>query len=338
MKIRLSHSYKDIIELNNLFSAWEEFLIGKSNKDDVEAFGLNLLDNIAELHDDLVNKKYRHGGYHSFFINDPKRRHIHKAEVRDRLLRHAIYRILYPFFERTFISDSYSCRLGKGVYKAIERFDTKSYKLSRNNFKTCWVLKCDIKKFFDSIDHKILLNILGNYIPDQDIMWLLTKVINSYHNEAKDGVGLPLGNLTSQLFANVYLNVFDKWAKHQLKTRHYIRYADDFLVLSTDKKWLEAIIPQIRSFLLEKLNLTLHPTKIFLKTHNSGVDFLGWVNFPDYKKLRDKTKQRMFKKLIDRPLPEVYQSYLGLLGHGDTHSVQEDLQNVYWLLGDKSIF
>jgi len=334
----LSHSYKDIIELNNLFSAWEEFLIGKSNKDDVEAFGLNLLDNIAELHDDLVNKKYRHGGYHSFFINDPKRRHIHKAEVRDRLLRHAIYRILYPFFERTFISDSYSCRLGKGVYKAIERFDTKSYKLSRNNFKTCWVLKCDIKKFFDSIDHKILLNILGNYIPDQDIMWLLTKVINSYHNEAKDGVGLPLGNLTSQLFANVYLNVFDKWAKHQLKTRHYIRYADDFLVLSTDKKWLEAIIPQIRSFLLEKLNLTLHPTKIFLKTHNSGVDFLGWVNFPDYKKLRDKTKQRMFKKLIDRPLPEVYQSYLGLLGHGDTHSVQEDLQNVYWLLGDKSIF
>ena len=321
-----------------MFSAWEEFLIGKSNKDDVEAFGLNLLDNIAELHDDLVNKKYRHGGYHSFFINDPKRRHIHKAEVRDRLLRHAIYRILYPFFERTFISDSYSCRLGKGVYKAIERFDTKSYKLSRNNFKTCWVLKCDIKKFFDSIDHKILLNILGNYIPDQDIMWLLTKVINSYHNEAKDGVGLPLGNLTSQLFANVYLNVFDKWAKHQLKTRHYIRYADDFLVLSTDKKWLEAIIPQIRSFLLEKLNLTLHPTKIFLKTHNSGVDFLGWVNFPDYKKLRDKTKQRMFKKLIDRPLPEVYQSYLGLLGHGDTHSVQEDLQNVYWLLGDKSIF
>ena len=298
----------------------------------MQTFALNLSDNIAELHTDLVNKKYKHGGYYSFYINDPKRRHIHKAEVRDRLLHHAIYRLLYPFFERTFINDSYSCRLEKGVYKAIEKFESMSYKVSKNNTKTCWVLKCDIKKFFDSIDHKILLDILTNYIPDKDIIWLLGKVIDSYHNESKHGVGLPLGNLTSQLFANVYLNVFDQWTKHQLKTRHYIRYADDFLVLSTDRKWLEDAIPQMRSFLLDKLNLTLHPTKIFMKTYNSGMDFLGWVNFPNYKRLRDKTKQRMFKKIVDRPLPEVYQSYLGLLSHGDTRSIQEDLKNVYWLL------
>jgi len=335
MKISLSHSYNDIIGLKNLFSAWEELIVGKSHKDDVQAFALNLFDNVAKLHDDLAKKTYKHGGYYSFYINDPKRRHIHKADVRDRLLHHAIYRLLYPFFERTFVSDSYSCRLGKGVYKAIEKFDAMSYKISKNNFKTCWVLKCDIKKFFDSIDHKILLNILEEHIPDKDIIWLLNIVIDSYHSEQKHGVGLPLGNLTSQLFANVYLNVFDHWAKHKLKTKHYIRYADDFLVLSTDKKWLEDIIPQIRAFLLEKLNLTLHPTKIFLKTHNSGVDFLGWNNFPDYKRLREKTKQRMFKKIVDRPLPEVYQSYLGLLGHGDTRNVQNDLQNVYWLLNEE---
>ena len=317
-----------------MFSAWEEFIVGKTNKDDVRSFALNLFDNVAKLHDDLVNKTYKHGGYYSFFINDPKRRHIHKAEVRDRLLHHAIYRLLYPFFERTFISDSYSCRLGKGVYKAIENFDVKTYKVSKNNTKTCCILKCDIKKFFDSIDHKILLNILSDYIPDQNIMWLLNNVIESYYNEAKNGIGLPLGNLTSQLFANVYLNVFDQWAKHTLKTKYYIRYADDFLVLSTDKKWLKDIIPQIRNFLLERLNLTLHPTKIFLKTHNSGVDFLGWVNFPNYKRLRYKTKQRMFKKLIEKPRTEVCQSYLGLLSHGDTFQVENDLRNVYWLLGE----
>lgn len=310
-------------------------MVGKSHKDDIEAFTLDLFDNIAKLHDDLVNRTYKHGGYYSFYINDPKRRHIHKADVRDRLLHHAIYRLLYPFFERTFISDSFSCRLGKGVYKAIENFEAKSYKISKNKNKTCWVLKCDIKKFFDSIDHKILLDILNDYIPDKDIMWLLEKVVDSYHNKSKHGVGLPLGNLTSQLFANVYLNVFDQWAKHKLKTRHYIRYADDFVVLAVDKKWLEDIIPQIRDVLLEKLNLTLHPTKISLKTYNSGVDFLGWNNFPDYKRLRNKTKQRMFKKITDRPLPEVYQSYLGLLGHGDTHHIQEDLQNVYWLLNEE---
>lgn len=318
-----------------MFSAWEELVVDKSSKDDIQAFSLNLFDSVAKLYDDLVNKTYKHDGYYSFYINDPKRRHIHKADVKDRLLHHAIYRLLYPFFERTFISDSYSCRLGKGVYKAIENFDAKSYKISKNKNKTCWVLKCDIKKFFDSIDHKILLDILTAYIPDKDIMWLLGKVIDSYHNKQKRGVGLPLGNLTSQLFANVYLNVFDQWAKHKLKTRHYIRYADDFVVPSVDKKWLEDIIPQIRDFLLEELNLTLHPTKISLKTHNSGVDFLGWVNFPDYKKLRNKTKQRMFKKIVDRPLPEVYQSYLGLLSHGDTHNIEEDLQNVYWLLNEE---
>ncbi|HLC69673.1 MAG TPA: reverse transcriptase/maturase family protein [Patescibacteria group bacterium] len=333
MKIKLSHSYNDIIELNNLFSAWAEFLVGKSSKLDVQTFEMNLLDNITNLYDDLANKTYRHGGYHSFYINDPKRRHIRKAKVRDRLLHHAIYRLLYPFFERTFISDSYSCRLDKGVYKAIESFDVKSYGVSKNNTKTCWVLKCDIKKFFDSIDHKILLDILADYIPDQDIMWLLTNVIDSYHSEKKQHVGLPLGNLTSQLFANVYMNVFDQWAKHKFKAKHYFRYADDFVVFSRDKKWLDNIIEPMRVFLLNKLNLTLHPTKITLKTHASGVDFLGWVHFPDYKKLRVKTKQRMFRRISDQPLPVVLQSYLGLLNRGNTFKIKNDLLNIYWLFG-----
>lgn len=337
MKIRLVHKYDDIFELKNLFLAWEEFIVGKKDKEDVQAFALNLFDNINELHNDLKNKTYKHSGYYGFFINDPKRRHIHKAGVRDRLVHHAIYRLLYPFFDRTFISDSYSCRLGKGVYKAIESFDVKSYKISKNNKKTCWILKCDIKKFFDSIDHQILISILDEYIPDKNIMWLLKNVIDSYHSDTKNSVGIPLGNLTSQLFANIYMNVFDQWVKHKVKAKYYIRYADDFIIFSRDKKYLENLVEQIRTFLLEKLNLTLHPTKIFLKTHFSGMDFLGWVNFPKYKKLRAKTKDRMFKNIINNPYQDVLQSYLGLLSHGNTNKVKQDLLNLYWLMVNKEL-
>ncbi len=336
MKIQFSHSYDEIIGLNNLYKAWEEFVVGKANKDDVQLFALNLFDNVAKLHDDLLDRTYRHSGYYSFFINDPKRRHIHKAEVRDRLLHHAIYRLLYPFFERTFISDSYSCRIGKGVYKAIENFDIKSNQISRNNTKTCWILKCDIKKFFDSINHKVLFDILGEYISDQNIMLLLNNIIDSYHNNIEYNTGLPLGNLTSQLFANVYMNVFDQWIKHTLKVRYYIRYADDFVIFSEDKKYLENIIEPIREFLYSKLFLTLHPTKIIIKTHASGMDFLGWVHFPKYKKIRARTKRRMFRKLTNEPRSVIFQSYLGLLTHGNTFKIENELKNVYWLLNNES--
>ena len=207
MKIRLTHKFEDIISLDNLLEAWQEFLPGKRNRKDVQEFRTNLMDNILKLHHDLVYHKYEHGGYKAFKVYDPKTRNIHKATVRDRFLHHAIYRQLYPFFDRIFIFDSYSCRLGKGTHKAIVRFNQFFLKVSRNKTKTCWVLKSDIRKFFASIDHKILINILKDYISDENIIWLLTKVIDSF--QTKNGKGLPLGNLTSQLFANVYLNEFD---------------------------------------------------------------------------------------------------------------------------------
>jgi len=165
---------------------------------------MRLMDNIFPLHRDLANHTYQHGGYQAFKINDPKPRDIHKATVRDRLLHHAIYRILYPFFEKTFISDSYSRQINKGTHKAINRFRKFVYKVSKNNTQTCWVLKCDIKQFFANIDHDILTNILREYIPDEDITELLKDVIGSFSSEKEEGVGLPLGNLTSQLFVNIY--------------------------------------------------------------------------------------------------------------------------------------
>ncbi len=365
MKIQLVHKYKDIISVENLCQAWQEFIIGKKKKEDVLHFSRNLMDNIVNLHEDLVNKTYQHGGYESFYINDPKRRHIHKATVRDRLLHHAVYRILYPFFDRIFISDSYSCRNEKGTHKAINRFRELSYRVSKNNMRTCWVLKCDIRKFFASIDHEILLHILNEYIPDTDIIWLLENIIESFEtndlslrvppkrSEAipSDGsasnriatsfssftprndnkIGLPLGNLTSQLFSNIYLNKFDQWVKHALKSHYYIRYADDFVFLSRDKFRLEEAVPQIQEFLQTNLKLSLHPDKLFLRTVASGMDFLGWVNFPDHRILRNTTKRRMLGRIKTHPTEETFQSYVGLLSHGNAVKTTGDLLREYWL-------
>jgi len=341
MKIQLVHNYNDIICLENLLLAWKEFLNGKRNKKDVQEFSLRLMDNIFSLHNDLSNHTYIHGGYQAFKINDPKPRDIHKASVRDRLLHHAIYRILYPFFDQTFISDSYSCRDGRGTHKAINKFRSYFYRVSQNNTKTCWVLKCDIRKFFANIDHKILIGILKEYIPDKNIVELLKNVIGSfisrpspdYGRGGNAKIGLPLGNLTSQLFVNIYMNKFDQFVKHKLKAKYYIRYADDFVVLSEDKKWLEDKIPEMGVFLRKKLKLELHPDKVSLKTFSSGVDFLGVVNFSDYRILRTKTKKRILKKIehkkadleagtiTKKVFNQSLQSYLGVLKHCEGYKI-----------------
>ena len=195
MKSQLQKRYEDIISLDNLFAAWAEFLHGKKSKKDVREFGLNLSDNLVSLHQDLKNFTYKHGSYDAFKISDPKPRGIHKAKVRDRVLHHAIYRQMYSFFNRTFIADSYSCRLGKGAHRALNKFKTFGLKVSRNNTKTVWVLKCDIRKFFASMDHKILLDILSGYIPDKNTMWLMERIMASFDSGQTD-IGLPLGNLT----------------------------------------------------------------------------------------------------------------------------------------------
>ncbi len=161
-RIKFTHTYNCIISLENFLEAWSEFANGKRSRKDMQKFEFNLMSNIISLHNDLTTKTYKHSSYQAFNISDPKPRNIHKAIVRDRLLHRALYRILYPFFDRTFISDSYSCRLNKGTHKAINRFRDFAYQVSKNNTKTCWVLKCDIKKFFASINQAILLKILRN--------------------------------------------------------------------------------------------------------------------------------------------------------------------------------
>jgi retron-type reverse transcriptase len=334
MKRQLSHKFEDIISLNNLFAAWREFVPGKRGKLDVQNFSRHLADFIISLRKDFVNNQYQHGGYIHFKISDPKPRDIHKATVRDRLLHHAIYRVLYPFFDRTFISDSYSCRLGKGLHKAINRFHSFAYKVSKNNTRTVWILKCDIRKFFASIDHLVLLKQLKSYILDQQIINLLRKVINSFSWQPNKG--LPLGNLTSQLFVNIYMTPFDQFVKYKLKAKYYLRYADDFVIMSSDKKWLESLILKISSFLLDNLDLQLHPKKVIIQTLASGVDFLGWVHFPNHRVLRTTTKRRMLARIKVHPTNETLQSYLGLLSHGNAHKIKTRLLNDYFVLGKRN--
>ena len=298
-----------------------EFKKGKINKKDVTFFSVDLEDKLLELCDDLKNETYKHGTYKKFVIADPKRRVIHKATMRDRILHRAIYRVLYPIFDKSFIFDSYSARDYKGVYSAIKRFEYFAWKLSRNNTKTVYVFKADLKKFFDSIDHIKLFQILESKIKDEKTMNLLKEIINSLY--VTKGKGIPLGNLTSQIFSNIYLDIFDQYVKRILRVKYYIRYADDFVVLDNDKEYLEGLFLTFQKFLAKELLQDLNPKRTEIKKLHTGSDFLGWVNFATHRVLRSSTRKRMFKKTKEKSDEKTTQSYLGLLKHGNTFKLQK---------------
>lgn len=326
--------FEDIFSFESLFRSWQEFARGKKKKVDVSEFSFNLISNLWQLYNDIISGSYRHGGYAHFKINDPKPRDIHKASVRDRIVHHAIYRALYPYFDSClgvrllnkprFIYDSYACRINKGTHRALRRFASFAADASCGNSKTVWILKCDIKKFFASFDHGILISILSPYIKCLETMAVIRSIVNSF-SSGQNSKGLPLGNLTSQLFANVYMDKFDWWMKDILKVKYYIRYADDFVIISRDKPWLEELIMRIDCFLSEKLALDLHPDKISIRTLASGVDFLGWVHFPDHRVLRAKTKRRMFKRFNSTMSKASLSSYVGLLKHGNAHNISKQV-------------
>jgi len=337
--------FEKIISLENLFLAWDKFKSDKQKKKDIQKFEWHLEENVFKLHRDLKYKRYKHSQYTSFYINDPKQRHIHKAAVRDRLLHHAVFAILNPIFEPTFIPNSFSCRIAKGTHKGIDVLDKTIRQVSSNAFKPCFILKCDIKKFFETIDHKILLDIIGKKIKDVKAVQLLEEIIESFSSQYSnlfERKGLPIGNLTSQLFANIYLNEFDQFIKKELKVKHYIRYADDFIIVAREENYLKEIIKPINLFLTKKLMLGLHPNKVGIRKSRQGVDFLGYVLLPHHRRLRTKTKQRIFKKLRNRvnkykketinqqTLEQSLRSYLGVLSHADTYKLEQKLKNYFW--------
>lgn len=324
-------TFQKIISLSNLFTAWEGFKSGKRSRADVLEFELHLEDNIFAIYEELKSGSKRQIKYEQFHITDPKPRIINKASVSERIVHQAIYQVLMPIFDKTFIFDSYSCRREKGTHKAFKRLVELARKQSKNYSSSCWALKCDIRKFFHSIDHGILIDLLSKRIADEKLLNLLTEIIESF--ESSPGKGMPLGNLTSQLFANIYMDPLDKFVKHKLKAKYYLRYADDFMFLADNREVLEKYLLQIEVFLNERLNLSLHPDKSIFRKLNWGLDFVGYVAYPKFNLPRKKTVRRMFAKLekTQEAKPEMVdeslQSYLGYLKHAEAKSLSEKLRN-----------
>ena len=345
-KSEKSNLFERIISPENLFLAWEEFKRGKTRKPDVMEFEYKLERNIFELAANLKRKSYMHGPYEKFVINDPKRRNVSKTTVRDRIVHHAVFKVLIEIFEPTFIANSFSCRVGKGTHKGFETLERMIGRESRNYTCSCFVLKCDVRKFFDSIDHRILRLILKKRVKDLDLVWLLEEIIGSFESSFSKpsyAKGVPIGNLTSQIFANIYMNEFDQFMKQELKVKNYIRYTDDFVIVSKDRKYLESLIPRIGGFLTEKLELNLHPGKVFIRKNRQGIDFLGYVSMPHCRLIRDRTKRRILRRFEEMAMDykagvvtrdrydQSLQSYLGVLSHADAHRLSERMINKYFL-------
>ncbi len=321
-----------ITSISNLFRAWREFKKGKLKKKDVSSFELRLEDNIFTLHEDIISGAFNHATYQEFYVSDPKRRHIHKASVRDRVVHQALYRILYPLFDKHFIYDSYSSRKNRGTHMGVERTFKACRKVSKNWKKKAYVLKCDIRKFFDTIDHSILRALIERRVSCTDTMHLIDLLFASFEKEK--GKGLPLGNVTSQLFSNIYLNELDQFVKHQLKMKYYFRYCDDFIAISEDKNILLHVLQKIKIFLSENLKIELHPHKVEIRSIQQGIDFLGYIMLPHAIILRTHTKKRIMRKikvmykklrggLVSREaFHSVVISYLGVVSHARTKEME----------------
>lgn len=330
--------FRGVVSIGNLFRAWQKFSKCKRLHSDVAAFELRLEENLFSLHERLADGTWSNDPYERRRIADPKPRVIHIPSVRDRVLFQAVYQQLYQVFDQTFIHDSYASRIGKGTHAGVRRLEVFTRKVSANHTKPAFVLKCDIRKFFDHIDHDILFSLISKRIIDDKLPALIRRIISSF--ETASGKGLPLGNVTSQLFANIYLNELDQFMKHTLKMRHYIRYCDDFVIVSENSDELCVLIPRINEFLKERLRLYLHPHKISIRTLAQGADFLGYVVLPRYRVLRTRTRCRMFRKCEfvfthqnseeqKAYARQILCSYKGLLSHGREYRLWKQLEKLH---------
>ncbi len=308
--------YEKLFSENNLVKAFKKARKGKSKKDYVVNFELNLNKNLKILQEQLINKNYYPSRLKKFIIRDPKTRTIHSSIFRDRIIHHSIVNVLNPIYEKIFIYDSFASRKNKGTHLAVKRFEYFMNKVScngkkinkpfNNNSIKGYVLKADIKHYFDTIDHEILIGILRKKIKDENLIELIRIVLHNFKGKEK-GKGLPLGNYTSQFFANVYLNNLDYFVKNKLKVKYYIRYVDDFVILDKDKDKLEEYKIKIEKY-LKNLRLELHQEKSEIHALRNGVRFLGYKIFYHYKLLR-KRNVKYFRKKFNKKL-ELYRKGL----------------------------
>jgi retron-type reverse transcriptase len=296
--------YSKLCSYRNLELAFVKARKGKGNLSYVREFEKNLADNLMQLKKELETFEYKPSSLTRFVIRDPKTRVIRKSQFKDRIVHHDIVNILEPIYEERFIHDSYANRKNKGTLAAIKRLDKFKRKVSNNgklvrnartnNMVKGYCLKADIKHFFNTINHDTLIKILRRNIKDNKLMWLVNLVLKNFHDREK---GMPLGNMTSQFFANVYLNELDYFVKNKLKARYYIRYVDDFVILHKDKEVLRVYRDKIKKY-FGYLKLELHPDKSKIFSMYHGIPFLGYKVFYNYKLLRKRNINQFKRKLL----------------------------------------
>ena len=330
--------YAQVCSIRNLYLAFKKARKHKTQKNYILDFEKDIANNMAILRHELKSFAYRPKPLKRFSIMDPKSRIIHVSDFRDRIVHHALVNVIGPLLEKRFIHDSYAGRIGKGTLGAVLRFDEFKRKVSKNgqlasnyvcnNQIIGYCLKADIKHYFDNVNHELLLEVIERKIKDGNVIWLIKQILNNFDAPFK-GNGMPLGNLTSQFFANVYLNELDYFVKHVLKAKYYIRYVDDFVLLHNSKMRLEIWHGLINKYLKEVLKIELHPEKSKIISLASGVDFIGFRIFYCHKLPRKRNTRKMMNQ-IERcksneisydKLVESFQGWQAYAKHANAHKL-----------------
>ena len=333
--------YKEICSMNNLANAWKKARKGKTKRDYVIEFEKDTRQKLFKLHEELLNQTYKPKPLITFILRDPKTRKISKSDFRDRIVHHALVRVIEPIFEKRFIYDSCANRKCKGNLFALKRLKYFITKVSENggcldnkfhdqNFIFGYCLKADIKHYFQEVEHEILLNIIKKKIKEDNVINLIEKILENNVADNPKGKGMPLGNLTSQFFANVYLNEFDYFIKHNLRVKFYIRYVDDFIILHNSKEQLGIWKHKIQEFLKNNLKLELHKEKSRIIPLSKGVDFIGFRNFYHFNLLRKRNIRNMERKInlfINKKIPsekmsEIFQGWNAYAKLGNTFNLK----------------
>jgi retron-type reverse transcriptase len=327
--ITFIHLFPRIASFANLDLACRKAALGKKHQPEVAAFLLRSEPELLRLREELLQGTYRPGRYRTFHLQEyAKKREISAAPFRDRVVHHAFCQVVEPLFDPRFIFHSYACRAGKGTHRAV-RCCQKWLRQNR------YVFQADIVQYFASIDHRVLLNILAQKMRDARVMKLVELIVHSWRPE--EGRGVPIGNLTSQLFANLYLNELDSFVKFRLRRRHYLRYMDDFLLFGDTKEDLWDCERHIRRFLNERLRLSLHQRKTLVYPCESGVPWLGFCVDAHYRRISPANVRRFLRrvKLFKRryvrgdipfnELPQAVRRWINHARHGDTYCLRKRL-------------
>lgn len=342
---RYSGIYEQIYDYENLHEAYLSARRNKTQRSEVLAFTRNLEENLIELQNELIWHTYHAGRYREFYVTDPKKRLIMALPFRDRVVQWAIYRQVNHLLDKRYIPTSYACRIGGGTQRAVHQLQ----QYIRHTPGEVYVLKLDVSKYFYRIDHVVLLDILHRIFKDRELLELLRRIIDDDQGgglfgidietgEREAGVGMPIGNLTSQMFANLYLNEADQYAKHKLHARKYIRYMDDMVIVSNDKAYLRDCWRSMDDFLENRLKLRINRKSMIIKASN-GIDFCGHRVWREHIKLRKKAALKMKHRL--RWLKRAYArgevdiqtvaasltSYFGLLSHCDSYELRKSILN-----------